>query len=491
MDWKTEYKRKLKSPDEAARLIQSKERVMVAGASTDQPKAMKTALFNRRNELNDVSIFHLCPGNEPGWLDPGHEAQFKVDITGYISSLGRPAVTEKRAGFIPNAWDMTLKDFERAGEHKPLDWHIIVVSPPNRHGFCSLGPFLWMKKEFAKRAKKIIAEVDENVRWVYGDTTIHVSEMDVFVEHTPEILSDKELPEALKHIESDEKRAKMEIYTQQMLPHLRPTVLGIFEMLDIADIDSIAETIGLVPPDEAQAIAGHLNTLLRSGDTIQIGQGSPSAYMYRFGAFEGKEDLGYHGEMTARGILTMIKEGQMTGKRKSFYPEKAIFSALDGVSPEELEYACENPKIELYPTNWVSTIPVISANDNMVSIQNGVSIDLTGQINAETILGGLPLNGPGGQPPSHIGALSSRGGRAITLMRSTAVNGSISCIITQFEPGDIVTVPRAYADYVVTEFGVARLMGKTLRERSEELIAIAHPDFREELKEQAKELFWP
>ena len=176
---------------------------------------------------------------------------------------------------------------------------------------------------------------------------------------------------------------------------------------------------------------------------------------------------------------------------ETFCPGKAIFSALDGVSPEELEYACENPRIEVHPTNWVSTVPVIAANDNMVAIQNGVSVDLTGQINAESIFGGLMLNGPGGQPPSQIGALYSKGGRAITVMRSTAVQGSVSCIVPQFEPGEVVTVPRAYADYIVTEHGVARLMGKTLRERAEELITIAHPDFRDELMGKAKELFWP
>jgi 4-hydroxybutyrate CoA-transferase len=130
-------------------------------------------------------------------------------------------------------------------------------------------------------------------------------------------------------------------------------------------------------------------------------------------------------------------------------------------------------------------------NDNMVSIQNGISVDLTGQINAETIFGGLPLNGPGGQPPSHIGALYSKGGRAITVMRATAVGGTVSCIVPQFEPGTVATVPRQYADYMVTEFGIAKLMGKSLRERAEELISIAHPDFRAELRKEAQKLFWP
>ena len=151
----------------------------------------------------------------------------------------------------------------------------LLSRPPIGNGFCNLGAFLWMKKEFAKRSKKVIAEVDENVKWVYGDTTIHVSEIDYFVEHTPEILSDEDLPGALKDIESEEKRKKIELYTLEMLPHTRPTILDIFKELDVAAIDSIAETVGLVPPKEAEAIAGHLNTLLRDRDVIQIGQGSP------------------------------------------------------------------------------------------------------------------------------------------------------------------------------------------------------------------------
>ncbi len=491
MDWKAEYKTKLISPEEAARLIKSGERVMIAGGSTDQPVIMKEAIFARRDELTDLSIFHMCPLTEPGWLDPGHEDHFKVDITGYISPLGRPSVTERRTGFIPNSWDFTLKELERPGQHKPIDWDIVTMSAPNKQGYCCLGPFLWLKKGFAKQSKKVIAEVNNNIKWVYGDTTIHISEIDYFVEHTPPIINDEDLSQALMGFEPEEKRNKAEEFMREMLPHFRPLMLGLFSLIDISEMESFADTLGLIPPKEAEAVAGYVNTLINSKDTFQIGQGSPSAYLYRFGAFEGKEDLGYHGEMTARGVGTMIKEGQVTGKYKNFFPNKAIFSSLDGMSPEELEYAIENPGIELHPTNWVSSIPVVARNDNMVAIQNGISVDFTGQINAETVFGGLPLNGPGGQPPSHIGAICSKGGKAITVMRSTAIQGSVSCILPQFEPGTVVTVPRCYADYVVTEHGIARLMGKSLRERAEELIAVAHPDFRAELRKEAKKLFWP
>ena len=491
MDWQEEYKRKLRSPEEAAKLIKSGDVVMAMGGSTDQPKIMQQAIFDRRDELKDVYVLHGCPLRDPGWLSPGAEDSFKVDLTGYIGPIGRASVNERRTGFIPVSWAFTLKAYERPGEHRPIDWDLMVVSPPNKHGFCSLGHALWFKKDMMRRSKRIIAEVDENVMWFYGDTTIHISEVDYFVEYTPPMIPDEELPKALAGVEPEEKRKKIEEYTKQLLPNMRPTVLGVLMLMDAHGIDSIAETLGLLPCVEAEPVAGYVNMLLKSRDCFQIGQGSPSAFLPRFGAFAGKEDLGHHTEMTARGVGNMIKEGQVTGKYKNFYPGKAVFSALDGLSPEELEYAVENPRFELYRTSWVTSIAVVATNDNMVSLQNGISIDLTGQINSESIFGGIMLNGPGGQPDIHIGALYSKGGRAITVMRATAVNGTISCIVPQFEPGTVATIPREYADYIVTEFGIAKLMGKSLRERAEELISIAHPDFRAELRKEAQKLFWP
>jgi 4-hydroxybutyrate CoA-transferase len=216
-----------------------------------------------------------------------------------------------------------------------------------------------------------------------------------------------------------------------------------------------------------------------------------SGFVTRLGAFEGKEDLGYHAEMTARGVGTMIKEGQITGKYKNFMPGKAVFSSLDGMDPEELDWASENPGIELYATEWTSSIPIVAMNDNQVSIQNGLSVDLTGQINSETTFGARVVNGTGGQFCSHVGALCSKGGRAITLMHSAILDDTVSCIVPQFEPGVVATVPRSCADYIVTEYGIAKLMAKGFRERANELIAIAHPDFRAELRKEAQKLFWP
>jgi len=493
MDWREEYKRKLRTPEEAAKLVKSGDAIAIGG-STDQPKIMQQAIFARRDELRGVKVFYACPVTDPGWLQPGAEESFQVTLTGYIGPIARPAVTERRVDFIPNSWATTMKAYDRPGEEREFDVYIVTVSPPNKHGFCCFGPMLWFKRTWMRRAKKIIAEVDENMRWVYGDTTVHVSEIDHFVEYTPHVMSDEEIAEAVKDMEP-EKQEKIKLYASLLLSHLRATVLGVFSLMDVAGIDSIAETLGLVLPKatekEIKGITDHFSLLINSGDCFQIGQGSPSAFLHRLGGFQGREDLGYHAEMTARGVATMIKEGQITGRRKSFMPGKSIFSSAEGMSPEELEYAAENPKFEFYETSWVTRPDIVCQNDNMVSIQNGISVDLTGQINSETIFGGLPLNGPGGQPESHLGALFSKGGKAITVMRSTAVGGTVSCIVPQFEPGTVVTVPRHHADYIVTEFGIAKLMGKSFRERAGELISVAHPNFRAELKKEAQKLFWP
>jgi len=151
----------------------------------------------------------------------------------------------------------------------------------------------------------------------------------------------------------------------------------------------------------------------------------------------------------------------------------------------------ENPKIEVHGLDHVSDVKLIAANDNFVSINNALSVDLTGQISFETIFGGIPMQGPGGQPDFHLGAFFSKGGRPITVLYSTAENGAISRIVPQFEPGTVVSIGRAHACYVVTEYGIAKLIGKSLRERAEELIAVAHPDFRAELRQEAQKLFYP
>jgi 4-hydroxybutyrate CoA-transferase len=192
--------------------------------------------------------------------------------------------------------------------------------------------------------------------------------------------------------------------------------------------------------------------------------------------------------MAARGIGNLIRSGVINGKRKTIHKGKAVFTSLEGMGPDELEFANNNIIFELYDAEYVVNIKTISAHDNMVSMNNAISIDLTGQINIEA--GGTRMiNGPGGQIECHIGAFLSHGGRAITFLPSTAGEGKVSCILPQFEKGAPVSIQKYFADHVITEYGIAKLQGKTIRQRADALIAIAHPDFRQDLKKEAQKLF--
>ena len=494
MDWQEEYNRKLTTAEEAVKIVKSGDRVAVGG-SIDEPIALPEALFARHDELRRVKIIHLCPTSDYGWCQPGGEKSFEVEVIGYVGPVSRPRANERRISLIPNGWHFSSKADERAKERKDFDVFLVKVSTPNERGFCCFGSELWLKKDWARKAKKIIAEVDSNTSRVFGDSWIHVSEIDYFVEHDTPSITDEELPGSVAHIEPEEKRQKILQYCHDLLPFMRPRVLSIFEIMDVGGIDSIAETIGIIVPEGLEktfeAIAGHVNQLLKDTDCFQIGQGSPIAFLPRFGAFAGKEELGYHAEMTARGVATMVREGQITGKYKNIHTGKAVFNSFGGMSPEEALHAAENPRFEVYSAAYVTDPRVIAMHDNMVAINNALSVDFTGQINAEVIFGNMLINGPGGQPDSHLGAILSKGGRAITVMRSAVMDGTVSTVLPKFEPGTVVTVGRQYADYIVTEYGIAKLMNKNFRDRANELISVAHPDFRAELKKEAKKLFWP
>jgi 4-hydroxybutyrate CoA-transferase len=198
-----------------------------------------------------------------------------------------------------------------------------------------------------------------------------------------------------------------------------------------------------------------------------------------------------HSEVTAPGYGRLVREGIVTGRYKSFRPGKVTASAFTGSYQEDLELIDNNPIFEQYDTEYTNDIRTVCAIDNFVSINNAISVDLTGQINAETGIGSRMINGPGGQVEMHIGAVLSRGGRAITLLPSTALGGAVSRIVPHLDQGAVVTIPRYFADYIVTEYGIARLLGGDNRQRAEELISVAHPDFRADLRKAAREFFYP
>lgn len=488
MDWQEEYKRKLVSAEEAVKVVKSGDRVDFGFPR--QPYALNAVLAARSDELENVEMLVEDPRIDEGWLHPEKKKAFSMTINFFIGPTMRKYTDSKEADYLPVLFSTEPKIWrERAGERKDIDVYMAVVTPPDEHGFCSFGHNLWNKRTCAQAAHKVLMEVDRSMIRTYGDNFIHVSEVDYFMENTLTV-SQEEFEKAITKFSPERQAELREIWTfftpQQRGEHF-PYLLK-----DVSLIPSYRRVFGIGEIDpRLKAIAENVKPLIHDGDTIQVGFAGISAYLARLGVFDNRVDLGYHGEMTSRGIGNLIKAGVINGKRKTIHKGKAVFDSLEGFGPEELEYANNNPLIELYDAGYVVNIITISSNANMVAMNTILGIDLAGQINIESTFGGRMINGTGGQPESHIGAVLSPGGRAISLLYSTALNGAVSSIVPRFEEGTILGIPRYFADYVVTEYGVARLMGKSVRQRADELIAIAHPDFRSELRKEAQKLFYP
>lgn len=441
MNWKEEYRRRLVSAEDAVKAVTSGDYVVFA-----QPEApaLGLALVSRADELTGVRIMggggSDLPMYDSSWYDV-YPDTFRLE-TSYVLPLVRGLVAERKSDFTVSGLfgvpDMT--------EAKPMDVFMVQVSPPDEHGFCSFGASLWMKKEWVRTARVVIAEANERIIRTYGDNFVHVSEIDHFVEHTPS--------------------GKVPGGTD---------ILG-------------RRTTG--PGELEKSIAGYVGSLIQDGDCLEIGVGGTAEWVAQLGVLEGKHDLGWHSENTVRGIGTLVMNGVITGAHKNIHKGRAVATAVGGGTKEEMDFINDNPLFEVYSSNYILDPRVIAAHDKMVAVNSAIAVDLTGQIAAESV-GTVMTSGSGGQLSFAIGAYLSKGGRSIVAISSTAREGSLSRIVPMLEPGTVVSTPRTLADMVVTEYGIARLKGKTQRERALELIAIAHPDFRAELKREAERLYWP
>jgi len=443
-NWLDEYQSKIISPEKAASFVKSGDRVVFPmGRETF---AIGLALAARKEELKAVEVLVPWPAYDFGWYDPGWQDSFFLDITG-VTEVVAEAWEAKRCDLnIP-----TLIPDPMTTDPRPPDIVFVEVSTPNQRGFCSFGASLWDKKRRVQQARElgipVIAEANPRLIRTYGDNFVHASEIDYFVEH----ISSGGTPGTAGSL-AGRKRKEPEPYTKT-----------------IVDL---------------------VNSIVTDGDTIQIGVGRTTEPMVEMGLFTGKQDLGYHSEATPPGIISLVREGVITGRRKTLNPGKVVVTALGGSSREEMEWANENPYFHLMDVRYVEDITVLAAHDNFVAINQALAIDLTGQIGAESV-GTRVISAAGGQIPFVIGALLSKGGRAITVLPSTAQGGKVSRIVPLLKEGTIVTIQRNCADIIVTEFGIARLRGLSVRKRTEQLIAIAHPDFRAELKREATKLYWP
>jgi 4-hydroxybutyrate CoA-transferase len=396
---------------------------------------------------------------------------------------------ENKVFYIP-AVNATERKMRERGT-RAYDVFLTVVSPPDKNGFCCFGSNLWFKRTMATAAKKIIAEVDSTIKRYYGsDNFIHVSEIDGFVEYCPPDILPEEFERRVVALDANRQVLLRDIY-KTLPPYLAAEHIDILlkAVNDPRWFKQYCSAMGFGEPDEmVKAMIEHVKPFVKDGSTIEIGFGPITGRLAQLGLFDDKGDLGIHSEMAARGIGKLIEKGVINGSRKTLNPNKAVFTSIEGFSADELEWAEENPLIELRNADYVININTIASHDNMLAMNTALSIDLTGQIACESIFGGRLVAGVGGQPEFHIGAFLSRGGRAITFLFSTAQNGAVSRIVPQFDEGAIVDVPRYCTDTVITEYGAVELIGKTRRERAEALISIAHPKFRGELRKAADKM---
>jgi 4-hydroxybutyrate CoA-transferase len=492
-DWQEEYRRKVVSPEEAVKVIQSGDFVITPLPL--QPSYLMEALGRRASELKDVTVSVSAPTLDPGWFGPEMEESFRIIVELFIGSRVRPSMDAKRTSYLPDLFSMRYKGMDegRPESANRADYIFLTsLSPPDENGFCTFGHTLWNKRSYAKRARVVIAEINEAAIRTFGTNFIHVSEIDYFAKPPDEPdVTGQEWETLYKMFH---KKAPAEVRSKLSIaaPRSLRMVIEIGKALGLeAGGDFVAPHVGLDEPTEAAiGIAKHLKDVIRDGDTIQLGVGRPCTFMVVLGVFDEKNDLGIHSEMGCPGMALLVKKGVVNGKYKTLHPGKAVFSTFTGCDAEDLEFVANNPAFEQYDSDYVANIRTAAMHDHMVSINNALQVDLTGQICSETQFGTRMINGQGGQNEMHIGAFLSRGGRAITLLPSTALGG-ISTIVAQLEKGSLVTIPRHFADTIITEYGVARLLDKTHKERAEALIQIAHPDHRDALREEAKKLFWP
>jgi acyl-CoA hydrolase len=427
MSWHESYKGKLTTADKAVQVVQSGHRVYYGGNAAT-PFLLIQALSARVNELRDVQLNHvLLIGKDP-IANPEYEGHFRHNSL-FVGPADRKAINEARADYVPVFLHQIPRLF-REGVI-PLDVAIIMVSPPDEHGFCSFGVETLATKGAVDYARIVIAQVNEAMPRVLGDSFIHISQITHIVEHTAP------------------------------LPELPPR--------EISEVE--------------REIARHIAPLIPDGATLQLGIGGiPDAVLKEIA---GKKDLGIHTEMVSDGVMEAVEKGIITGRKKSIHRGKAVLTFALG-SQRLYQYLHNNPLFEAHPAEYVNDPFVIAQNDNLIAINSAIEVDLTGQVCSDSI-GAMIYSGFGGQVDFIRGAAMSKGGRPIIALSATAQGGETSRIVPFLKHGAGVVTTRADVHYVVTEFGAVDLFGRNLRERAEALIKISHPDFRDELLAKAKE----
>ncbi|RKY14080.1 MAG: 4-hydroxybutyrate CoA-transferase [Planctomycetota bacterium] len=425
-NWKEKYRDKLSNAAVVMKLIKPGNTIFI-GTGCGQPQHLVSAMVEHSGHIHDAHVIHLLTMGQAPYANEKYREKFKVNSF-FIADNVRDAVAKGICDYTPIFLSEIPHEFESG--RTPIDVALISVSPPDVNGLCSLGISVDIVKSAAENARYIIAQVNSNMPRTLGNSFIHVNNIDALVSYDEELI----------------------------------------------------ETTIPKPDETLRRIGQNIARLIEDGSTIECGIGRIPQALAEF--LKDKKDLGIHTEMFDDWIIDLIECGAVTCSKKSINNGKIIASFCMG-SRRLYDYIDDNPFFEFYPTEYVNDIQTISSHDKMVAINVGLEIDLTGQVCSDS-LGYQFYSGIGGQVDFNRGAARSRGGKAIITMPSTAKNGQVSRIVPRLTEGAGVVTTRGDVHYVVTEYGVACLHGKSIRERVMALINIAHPKFRPQLIKAAK-----
>jgi len=481
-DWRETYKARLCSVDEAMALINEGDLVAM-GVLT--PGQLSSALADRAEQLGSLHVRALGPV-EPRLF--GEDANGEREIELFIGEPMRGAHDAKVATYLPNTFMLGMKAHDSArAEARIPDVQITSCSAPNEAGYVQFGAHMWTRKAYAKRCRTVIGMIDPNIPPAHGDAWLHIRHFDALIDGVIKPVDIEAVAERVETLSAEADRDEL----RALLASASTDQVAIVETLfHTLPPKIVRQAFGLMEVDpEAQAIADNLRPLIRDGDTIQVGVGTPSALMFKAGAFDDAHYLGVHTELGSPGLGQLWAQGNIDNSRKTIHRDRCVAVAWTGCDGTDLGIIRDNPAFEVYDPDYLLNPTLMSQNRQMTSINSAVAVDLIGQIASEDRFGGQMINGTGGQPDTHLSAALCPDGRAVTVLRSTALAGSLSKIVAKHEAGTLITIPRYLADTIVTEHGVARLLDKNHRQRAAELISVAHPDFRGELRKEASALW--
>ena len=426
--WESIYKERLTTADEAVKHIKSGNRVSV-GHSVGEPTHLVDALVRNREQYTDVEITHMVPMGKSEYAQPGMEKHFR-HISQFVGGVTRGTIKAGHGDFVPCFFSQIPLQLDTT--LKP-DVAMVNLSPPDEHGYCSFGVSVDYTKHSAEVAPLVIAQINKYMPRTMGDCFIHVSDIDLIVEHDAPLI---ELPPP-----------------------------------KISDVE--------------RAIGENCASIVKDGDCLQLGIGAIPDAVLLF--LKDKKDLGIHSEMFSDGVVELVEAGVINNSRKNLHRGKMLATFLMGTQ-RLYDFVHNNPAVAMYPSTYTNDPLIAGQNDNLVSINSCVQVDLLGQVCSEMV-GTTQISAVGGQVDFVRAAAISKGGRSIIAMASTAAGGEISKIVPTLDEGAVVTTSRNDVQYIITEYGIADLRYHTVRDRARMLINIAHPKFRDSLIEAFEKRF--